>query len=180
MNIRTQLVGRPARTAVAVLAVATLGVSVGATAPATATPAGTHTRSAAPERVAVAHSLRSKATGLCLDDSFAYSLRTTRCNGLNWQKFEFVPTGSFGTYVLRNQATGRCVHDSPSRGISARPCNYSYLNQRWYISPPWGTEPLLRNTATWRCIDNRSFYGWNLLQSLPCDGRLSSQKFYVR
>ncbi|MGW4518472.1 RICIN domain-containing protein [Streptomyces sp. NPDC004393] len=130
MNIRTQLVGRPARTAVAVLAVATLGVSVGATAPATATPAGTHTPSAAPERVAVAHSLRSKATGLCLDDSFAYSLRTTRCNGLNWQKFEFVPTGSFGTYVLRNQATGRCVHDSPSRGISARPCNYSYLNQR--------------------------------------------------
>jgi Ricin-type beta-trefoil lectin domain len=108
-------------------------------------------------------------TGLCLDDSDQYGLRTYPCyqysydNG--YQKWIDLRTGASQLY---NVATGKCLDDSDQYGLRTYPCyDYSYDNgyQKWIVTISGASGVQLENWATGRCLDDSEQYG---LRTYPC------------
>ncbi len=56
----------------------------------------------------VFQTFRNVHSGLCLDDSREFSVRTFHCNGTNYQRWG-VTVWNDGTRQLRNVATNRCL-----------------------------------------------------------------------
>jgi hypothetical protein len=109
---------------------------------------------------------RNRATGGCLDDSFAYGVRAFICNGTTYQQWVQVDAGSFGfnNRFLRNVATGRCLDDSQ---LGLRTLNCNYLDYQ-----VWIPNSDIRNRHTGNCLDD-SAAG---LRMFPCNG-LSYQQW---
>lgn len=155
-----RLTVRPARTTVVILAAVALGLSTAGSATA-----------------ADAAGLKSQATGRCMDDSFAFSLRTFPCNGTNFQKFTFWPLSN-GTFFLQNKATGRCIDDHDGK-IGPAACNGSRFQQWFLVTLSRGGPRMLVNRATNDCIDNR-ITGANVLQTIPCNSQALPQRFALQ
>jgi hypothetical protein len=98
--------------------------------------------------------LRNAVTNRCVDDSFAYGLRSAACNQQSFQTFDFNKQAA-GVYALKNRATGRCVDDSFESGLRAFGCNGGAW-QNWEVVYHPGAIRLLRNKATGRCLDDSS------------------------
>lgn len=98
--------------------------------------------------------LRNAATRRCVDDSFAYGLRSFTCNKQAFQTFDFNEK-SYGVYALKNRATGRCVDDSFAYGLRPFDCNGGAW-QNWEVLHYPTAVKLLRNKATGRCLDDSS------------------------
>ena len=105
-------------------------------------------------------------TGRCIDDSFAYGLRSFGCNGLSYQVWQKLPNSTVTRWAIRNQNTGRCIDDSFAYGLRSFGCNG--LNyQSWNIISTSNGGQVLKNDNTGRCIDDSFAYG---LRSFGCNG----------
>jgi len=142
--------------ALAAVAVAVLVVPAGAQAasvPAVATPAVT----TAPLSGLIV--LRSRATGLCIDDSAA-GLRGFGCqppagSALPYQEFTMTPDGGYD--VLKSVATGLCLDDSTGaglRGFGCQPLAGSDIAYQEFTVTQLGGYVVLRNRSTGLCIDD--------------------------
>jgi hypothetical protein len=103
---------------------------------------------------------QNRATGGCLDDSFAYGVRAFSCNGSTYQQWVQVDAGymGFSNRFLRNVATGRCLDDSEF-GLRTLNCYYNDYQA-------WIPNTDIRNRHTGNCLDDSS-YG---LRMWPCNG----------
>lgn len=108
---------------------------------------------------------RNEQTKRCLDDSFAFGLRTIPCNYSGYQ--DFFARGQLGApKQLANQgATGRCVDNSVPYGLRAFPCN-DLAYQLWYDEYTGGREQF-RSLITGYCLDDSLAFG---LRTYPCNG----------
>jgi hypothetical protein len=106
------------------------------------------------------------ATGRCLDDSYAYGLRSFPCNGLIYQEFNLTQAREpYDATIFVNAATQRCMDDSYAFGLRSIPCNGSLYQE--FVSVLYGA---LRNVETGRCVDDSFGAG---LRAIPCN-----QSFY--
>jgi hypothetical protein len=105
---------------------------------------------------------KNQDTGLWLDDSFDFGLRTYQYNGSNFQKWQITDWAD-QTHEMRSVSTGRCIDDSVEYGLRAFDCNKSkYQSWYWHNWPDGTTE--FKNQATGRCMDN-----YFALRATQCD-----------
>ncbi|WP_139277701.1 RICIN domain-containing protein [Rhodococcus marinonascens] len=99
---------------------------------------------------ALTNTVRSNATGACLDDS-SFGLRALPCNGLTYQRWNLIQFDHIAQFEIQSLSTGRCLDDS-TFGLRTVDCNnQSY--QRWAIfSKTGGVE--ISNRATLKCLDD--------------------------
>ncbi|OFE10818.1 hypothetical protein A5N83_00620 [Rhodococcus sp. 1139] len=96
------------------------------------------------------NSLRSNATGACLDDS-SLGLRGFACNGLIFQKWN-VDQADIAQFKIQSNSTGRCLDHSNENGLRTVDCNG--LNwQKWNITNKNGGLEV-RNRQTGKCLDD--------------------------
>lgn len=107
----------------------------------------------------------------CLDDSIVYKLRPFICNGMDYQRWEVIPTGDISpSYYIRNANTHRCLDDSVL-GVRTLDCNN--LNyQKWFFAYS-GSGDELQNQATGNCLQENS---WGRLVMVTC---VSSDPYHL-
>ena len=105
---------------------------------------------------------KNQATGLWIDDSFEYGLRTFNYNASDFQKWNITDWND-QTHEMKNVATGRCIDDSVEFGLRAFPCNSTKF-QSWYWQNWADGTTEFKNQATGRCMDN--YYN---LRAVQCD-----------
>jgi hypothetical protein len=150
-----------------------LAVPVSASAP--STPSAQHasiTKAVSAPTASSGVKIQNQNTGRCIDDSFAFGLRSFPCNGLSFQQWSVVGFQD-GTIHLVNENTGRCIDDSLAFGLRSFPCN-GLSFQGWF--PGFFSDGTidLQNQNTGRCIDDSLAFG---LRSFPCNG-LSFQRWF--
>ncbi|WP_083291355.1 RICIN domain-containing protein [Rhodococcus sp. 1139] len=130
------------------------------TAPATSTPAtsappatstGVQADPTSPQaRQGLVNTVRSNATGACLDDS-SLGLRGFACNGLVFQKWDVIQL-DFAQFELQSISTGRCLDHSNDYGLRTVDCNNGSW-QKWNIVNKNGGLEIM-NRATNKCLDD--------------------------
>jgi hypothetical protein len=107
-----------------------------------------------PARTLVAQAINTLAnqqSDNCLDDSFAYGVRTYPCNGQNFQQWE-VKTWSDGTREFKNVNTKRCIGSDLDGSVWVGECSTS-RTVSWYVK--WWSDGTfeLRNQAWGDCLE---------------------------
>ncbi|WP_051820411.1 RICIN domain-containing protein [Streptomyces sp. NRRL S-920] len=112
---------------------------------------------------------QNNETRRCLDDSFAYGLRTFGCNRTDFQQFwaKRVEVSGKEFRQIHNKVTGRCLDDSFEFGLRPYPC-YGGAWQEWRVKGYDNDKGyILQNRATGRCLDDSFAYG---LRTWSCNG----------
>ncbi|MER5311527.1 RICIN domain-containing protein [Streptomyces sp. NPDC002773] len=110
--------------------------------------------SPATEQAAPLQTFQNVYTGLCLDDSQEAGLRTLRCHGDAWQKWE-VHRVDNAYAVLQNVVTADCLVDEGgwAGSLKTAPCDRQSRHQQW-LAVGVGPNLVLGNRATGQCLDD--------------------------
>jgi hypothetical protein len=111
---------------------------------------------------------RNDATGLCLEETAAHTVRTAVCNGSGAQGWSSGPNGT----MLKNLRTGWCLDYSFQFGLRTLNTNgcSNFPYQRWYPYVTYSSVPPhlhLQGGEGWGCLDDSKEFH---LRSFGCNG----------
>ncbi|WHT22585.1 hypothetical protein N8J89_16425 [Crossiella sp. CA-258035] len=114
------------------------------------------TASAAPAEPMAVNVFKNQASGQCLDDSIEYGVRMHPCNGLNFQQWQVLSTGTGSPdHEFKNLATGRCIGTEWGNDrVSGGQCRVS--GQSMWRTKRWNDGTFqLNNLWASKCLEHR-------------------------
>ncbi|OFE10896.1 hypothetical protein A5N83_00215 [Rhodococcus sp. 1139] len=106
--------------------------------------------------------MQSRATGACLDDS-SMGLRGFGCNGLDFQRWNFMMVGDI-YYRIQNMSTTRCLDHSNEYGLRTVNCNAGAYQTWRVVTFSGGIE--VQNFGTGKCLDDSNLG----VRAINCNG----------
>lgn len=98
------------------------------------------------------NTLANQQSKRCLDDSFAYGVRTYPCNGTNFQRWSVTNWGD-GTREFRNVDTRRCLAADANGTVYTGECDAA-TDASWYVK--WWNDGTfeLKNQRHSQCLED--------------------------
>ncbi|WP_084721693.1 RICIN domain-containing protein [Rhodococcus marinonascens] len=109
------------------------------------------------------NTVQNRVTGACLDNS-SFGLRAFSCNGLDFQRWNFLFTDDL-VYVVQNLSTGLCLDHSTQNGLRALGCNTGSVSQRWVVMD-LGNGIQFQTVLNNNCLDDSGLG----LRAISCNG----------